>query len=92
MFEEIELKPYQVKRIELNIFTFALRRFQLSIKMTKEKRCTRAGGGSPERPPQLDIFTFEHFLQNQLTIKTCKDILFTYTGGETWDLQGPQYL
>ena len=51
MLEEIELKPYQVKRLELDLFTFALRRFQLSIQMTEEKRYTRAGGGSPGRPP-----------------------------------------
>ena len=75
MLEEIELKPFQVKRLELNFFTFALRRFQLSIKMTKEKRCARAGGGSPGRPPQLHLFTFELFLQNQLTITSGKGIL-----------------
>ena len=74
MLEEIELKPYQVKVLELNLFTFALRRFQLSIKMTKEKRCARAGGGSPGRPPQLNLFTFEPFLQNQLTITSGKEI------------------
>ena len=75
MLEDIELKPYQVKILELNLFTFALRRFQLSIKMTKEKICTRAGGGSPERPPQLDLFTFEPFLQKQLTITSGKEIV-----------------
>ena len=37
MLEEIGLKPYQVKILELNIFTFALRRFQLSIKMLEER-------------------------------------------------------
>ena len=83
MLEDIELKPYQVKRLELNLFTFALRRFQLSIKMTKEKRCARAGGGSPGRPPQLHLFTFELFLQDQLTITSGKDIFFTYTGSES---------
>ena len=75
MLEDISLKPYQVKRLELNLFNFALRRFQLSIKMTKEKRCARAGGGSPGRPPQLHLFTFEPFLQNQLTITSGKEIL-----------------
>ena len=56
--------------------------------MTKEKRCARAGGGSPGRPPQLHLFTYEPILQNQLTIKTGKEIIFTYAGGETWDPQG----
>ncbi len=73
MLQDIELEPYQVKIMESNLFTFALRRFQLSIKMTKEKICARAGGGSPGRPPQLHIFTSERFRQNRLTITSGKE-------------------
>ena len=73
MLQDIELEPYQVKILESILFTFALRRFQLSIKMTKEKICARAGRGSPGRPPQLHIVTFERFLQNRLTITSGKE-------------------